>query len=606
MKKGIVAYISKETDFFSYIDKLAHHLSELKIVITSKDNIGYSLPPEISTKWKSLNLETDLYPKGFIQTPWRSYIAVIDRGKPVFEKLGDIDGSDCYYEDELFKIKSTVFKGGSVEPTHIIYNDTNYSIDLRGLNFLVIDSNDNSVIDFVNFDAFEPEICCRRIDANLISLSVDEKFDYFFNDISERSGLSADKKKAVYWPYANGDFYGLLTSLQHAECVFNSELVLLVCNKRQKRMIDWFSYGDYHIKTCELSGMENEIFQDVHRRIVFDKIKENPHPEKIVFLRGNEKENEILGIHYSRFGENLRKPNFPSFDKEEFIKKYNIVPGKTILFVPISYYVKSLPDFFWNICAQVYSYLGYKVLFNVPDEQAHRFKGENIFVSLDHAVALTELCGHVFSVRTGFLDFVSSSMAEFTVFQPKDVSRFDLEYKVQNLEGRIKTFFYDETDFSLERSFFLSDAYNYYRSAFDTRHKELSYFIEKDASGSSRELTDFESCELRRFDIYNYYHYDSPYNELFCNFPDIRYNFGLDDASKIIILKISDDIDQEKYRIDISFCKDERFMLTINDAHTHTFAYYPEEKGRYKAKVIITDKKTLYQKIYFTHDISCI
>ena len=427
-----------------------------------------------------------------------------------------------------------------------------------------------------------------------------EEFDTLIKRMTKILSLVPGQRQVVYWPDGNGDFYGMCSSIQQAEKVYNTKMIVLISVEKQKSIVKWFSYDDFSIETFDISIEDQRVLKQAREQIVLKKEKENPFSELIVFLRGREEPNKVLAVHYPRFGEKLRKPIFPDFDKEEYITTYEIIPGRTILFVPLAHFVKSLPDFFWNLCAEIYSYLGFRILFNVPEKEAHRFKGDNIYVHLDHAVGLSELCGYVFSVRTGFLDYISSSKANITVFQPRHVSRFDKQFKISDSEGRIKTFFYDEKDFYVEKSFFLSDMYNYCCKQQFEQQDVINYLTEK----SNPQMTDykeFEKIETKKFNVFNYRF--KTITEVSQAFTDIKYNLSFDDNGRLIILKLSPNFSFNDYRVDIFFYKGEKIVTSLKNIRTYIISHCLKEPGIYKAKVIVTDNYNEIQYVLLTHEI---
>lgn len=118
------------------------------IIIAAKDTTGHALDQRIMDKLKLAGLRTDLRGKH-----WQGYIAVIDSGKNIYEKLAELNQSAEYgtvLGKRVIEVKSSPLNDGNEA---LIYIDgINYAVNKRGLNIVVYDRYTKQVVDSVCFD----------------------------------------------------------------------------------------------------------------------------------------------------------------------------------------------------------------------------------------------------------------------------------------------------------------------------------------------------------------------------------------------------------------------------------------------------------------------
>ena len=580
----------KVSNFDKYLELLNKYKSQIIIIISSKDNIGKCLSDTHAVLFNRLGFKTSLK-KSDIITPWRSLICVSWYGKKYFEKIGSPMHESIEYISKSISITSHVFKNGHVDNIKMIFNDTDYSPNLRGLNFVIIDKNEK-IIDRVNFDTYVNGIICRRFHIETAELTESDQFIWLGKYLSNKMELN-EHKKILFWPYANGDYYGACASLQYCEHQHNEEICVLTFHPKQEEILSWFSYDDYYIKYFRLSFEEYMILKREH----YKELKTNQaNAFHIIFLRLKPYvENQILSIHAIRFGEKLRQPRFPTFNSDKYIAEYGIVQGKTILIVPIAEFVKSLPDKFWNLAAMLFESIGYTVLFNVPQKDSNRFVSKCIFPPLEDAVGLADLCGHVFSVRTGFLDFISSSKARFTVFQPKDCSQFDKEFRIENTDKRIKTYYYDESDLFLEKTFILKLFSDYSKPVY---LKPL--FPSKNISHS-----EYYKANIQQTRTFNKFSYRFVNKET-SNHTPLLYTLSISESDGILLNITVDNyslLSKEPFDIVTVFINENNKTISSQYHNLSMIKYIPEVNGLYKAKITLTNMNSGIQEEYITKSI---
>lgn len=152
-------FLSNINDIEQYFNTLAEHKAGNIIIISVKDTPGISLTFNTAQKiTHSLGTTVSLDGKHS-----HSYIAVIDSGKLVFEQLGE-GLTPTVYDSEVsghsLFAASRVYKNGNESVIKI--DGKNYSVNERGLNIVVYDKSENTVIDSVSFDTHLPTAPCKR------------------------------------------------------------------------------------------------------------------------------------------------------------------------------------------------------------------------------------------------------------------------------------------------------------------------------------------------------------------------------------------------------------------------------------------------------------
>lgn len=222
-------------------------------------------------------------------------------------------------------------------------------------------------------------------------------------------------------PYAGtGDAY--LTGMYLNEYIKKrkiDEYTILVLGNAFKRVLALFGFEKAEI----ISKNENE------------KLK------KIIDYAGGQK----LGIHYLMywglahqntyrlegykdvsFAEMFRlctfkgfcteKPQLPSFSNkkdhiEELIKKYALIPDKTIVLAPYANSFQNELDMaWWENLADELKNKRYQLYTNSSGDSEPAIKGTNpIFLSFMDLVPVLDICGYIIGVRSGLFDLLSTS-----------------------------------------------------------------------------------------------------------------------------------------------------------------------------------------------------
>ena len=136
------------TDLYEYLASLKNY----SFIISVKDDASNGWGDSLNPYMRDLGLTGSFKYR-------ESYIAVVDRGKVLFEET---DHSQIEWSGNFEDVDIQVLSSGfdSSASSSIVINDVEYSKQRRGLNIVVIDNNE--VIDSVNFDTWNRLLLCNR------------------------------------------------------------------------------------------------------------------------------------------------------------------------------------------------------------------------------------------------------------------------------------------------------------------------------------------------------------------------------------------------------------------------------------------------------------
>ena len=140
-----------QDDLMKYLDLLKDFSKRYTVIIVSYDTpFGPGYKRELSYKLMSLGLEIDLFGKFRA-----SYVAVIDCGKTIFEKISD--GNAIRYKEILCSCDVEAVSTGYNSNDWITcakINGKDQLVKSRGLNFIVFDKVTGFILDSVGFDTY--------------------------------------------------------------------------------------------------------------------------------------------------------------------------------------------------------------------------------------------------------------------------------------------------------------------------------------------------------------------------------------------------------------------------------------------------------------------
>lgn len=159
-KKFLSGYMTGITDFKEYIETILKIKDDnILLLVSVRDTPGCNFTDEYVDLWKKLGFRCSLKDKH-----WCGYIGVTDFKELYFEKVGNIGENveatmDADAQTHI-KILSSPFKAKNT--SEIIINGEEYSDNFRGLNMVLYNMSDHSVIDTVSFDTHQKVTACAR------------------------------------------------------------------------------------------------------------------------------------------------------------------------------------------------------------------------------------------------------------------------------------------------------------------------------------------------------------------------------------------------------------------------------------------------------------
>lgn len=143
-------------DVHAYLQRLKENARQYAVLISVRDTPGIALNAQTAEELHAIGIQTDLREKH-----WKSFAAVIDGGKTEFEALSDdtIRTTAQIGADSVTLVSSN-FVRENVSKIQI--NRLDYSVNKRGLNFVVIHKKSGQIIDSVCFDLHLRKYQCYR------------------------------------------------------------------------------------------------------------------------------------------------------------------------------------------------------------------------------------------------------------------------------------------------------------------------------------------------------------------------------------------------------------------------------------------------------------
>lgn len=146
-----------ETNIMKYISLLMNEKDNLLIVISAKDTPGMAITQELNKLLNELGTKDTL-----VNAHWCGYLFVLYRGINIFEqkKYQQRVEYSNYIEGKNISIESAPLHNGNV--SKIMIDNIDYSVNGRGLNFVIYDYRYNKVVDSVSYDTHDYRYFCMR------------------------------------------------------------------------------------------------------------------------------------------------------------------------------------------------------------------------------------------------------------------------------------------------------------------------------------------------------------------------------------------------------------------------------------------------------------
>lgn len=125
------------------------------------------------------------------------------------------------------------------------------------------------------------------------------------------------------------------------------------------------------------------------------------------------------------------KPEYPIFPKSNLdFNEMGLIKGKTVLFSPFSYSIRSLPANYWNELAIRLQEIGFTIAINIGDfwEMNYIKNSIPIQIPLIYGVELLEYCGYFIGARSGFCDITASANCKRIIYYPMAEDKISYDF----------------------------------------------------------------------------------------------------------------------------------------------------------------------------------
>ena len=149
--------LETETDVTTYIRLLEQVKDKYLVLFCVRDTPGDYLPE------KALSAVRDFGFSHFSKELWRMYIGVSNCGEILCDEAGEAREAPVHYRREgkpALTLSSLAWRQGN--KAEILIDGVDYAVNVRGLNIVVYDIQNNKLIDSVGFDYHGPRAVCRR------------------------------------------------------------------------------------------------------------------------------------------------------------------------------------------------------------------------------------------------------------------------------------------------------------------------------------------------------------------------------------------------------------------------------------------------------------
>lgn len=146
-------------DIYEYLDYLYRIRKDYIILMAAKDTLGLALNERAAEKFKKLGIRNSLNGKH-----GRSFAAVLNGGKNVYEEMGtELNPIEAHLKIDHVQIElvSRVYQNGN--EAKIRWDGTDYAVNQRGINIVVISKETEKVEDSVCFDMHLEKYSCYRV-----------------------------------------------------------------------------------------------------------------------------------------------------------------------------------------------------------------------------------------------------------------------------------------------------------------------------------------------------------------------------------------------------------------------------------------------------------
>ncbi len=434
----------------------------------------------------------------------------------------------------------------------------------------------------------------RFVTANMRVDNMNSTDDLFnvCDELTARLGLN-ENRLALIGSSALGDAYLQASRLAIAQKLIGKQIVVTYNTEPLREIWSWFC-TDHSFEMHEITERQRLAISESDRQTLLKYC-----PFIMVCLNSFEFEYTLLSYSSETRANDRAVPVMPRQRDEALIEKYGIVPGKTMFIIPESNCIEPYPDYFWSMCASIFTAIGYKVLINT---QKSTIEGEKIFPHLSEIKQLADLCGNVFAMRTGLVDVISTTKANMAIISTTPFAPIDEVYAISNDDHRIKTFYMETYDAAMRHSPFISHIVRH----FDRQQSDANPIHESIAE-SLADMMHLESSDYSpapEYELYDYnpliYALQSYSRKSKEGFYPIRYCFRRDHGRALLVIE---EFDFTEYRLDAEIFVDGRSVLSADDWRSRVIAYGLDDSDTCYIRLAVTCLETCNVEITITYEI---
>lgn len=389
-----------------YLDCLKKISDRYTILLAVCDTPGDKMPEYVLVALHGMGF------KSLTKELWRMYIGVVRFGKPFIDCLASkvIEPVTCRKKINTVTVEMESKSWMKGNKSVIEINGVECSINKRGINIVIYDELENKVIDSIRYDSLgyerliEHNMDLQSINNKLYFLRNDEEFDILAQRIINKCKLKKNNRVGLVRFGNNiGDSYYLVASITYAKKKTNKQYVLISDEKNPVHtFVKWHNSNGADIDAFFLSEEDKQIFFRASKfvKAKYAGILDDFSLDYDDYIMLN------LSMKHEDVHHNLTRPKFPEFNKEKYIKELGVVPGKTVFVIPDSVWHGTLPLYFWTMAIGFFQMMGYKVIVNAPSNSKKYGDVTCFFPSLDEIVCFCDLCGILFTVRSGLSELL--------------------------------------------------------------------------------------------------------------------------------------------------------------------------------------------------------
>ena len=144
-------------EYLEYLEKV--DTKDYMWLVSVKDIQGYFMTENLIKKFEKIGFKSSNI---LLEKKYHSFIGGVGIEESVIEKYGNDEAIEYSTSIGYRKIEITSETLNTGNESKIVIGNTDYSKNIRGLNFVVIDKKSGEIIDSVAFDTHVPEMTCYR------------------------------------------------------------------------------------------------------------------------------------------------------------------------------------------------------------------------------------------------------------------------------------------------------------------------------------------------------------------------------------------------------------------------------------------------------------